>query len=238
MISNGQTVCVKHTASSSVNTSVTTTLTINGKATKFTSTTTASLLLPVISAIVSSSAIPTGATVGWTTNEAADSQLEYGLTTAYGSTTTLDTALVTSHSQIAGGLSAATVYHFRVKSRDAAGNLATSGDFTFTTPASGDTTPPTVPAGLILNNIRTARMTLSWRPSTDNVGVAGYRLDMSTDSGFTGFVPSYHDRDLGNVTAFRLSGLLSRTTYYIRVRAYDSAGNISASSVSVSAHTN
>jgi pectate lyase len=41
--------------------------------------------------------------------------------------------MVTSHSASLSGLSAATVYHYRVKSRDAAGNLATSGDFTFTT---------------------------------------------------------------------------------------------------------
>src|SRR5262249_33228852 len=35
-----------------------------------------------------------------------------------------------------------TVYHYRVKSRDAAGNLATSGDFTFTTQAAPPPPPP------------------------------------------------------------------------------------------------
>ena len=44
---------------------------------------------------------------------------------------------MTSHSASLSGLAANTLYHYRVKSRDAAGNLATSGDFTFTTPASG-----------------------------------------------------------------------------------------------------
>jgi len=42
------------------------------------------------------------------------------------------------------GLLASTLYHYRVKSRDAVGNLAVSGDFTFTTAAPADTTPPTV----------------------------------------------------------------------------------------------
>ena len=37
-----------------------------------------------------------------------------------------------------------TLYHYRVKSRDAAGNLATSGDFTFTTRAAPP--PPRRPA--------------------------------------------------------------------------------------------
>jgi hypothetical protein len=87
---------------------------------------------PVLSA-VSASVGSTNATVVWTTDEPADSQVEYGLTTSYGSSTTLDTSLVTSHSQLVSGLTAATLYHCRVKSRDGAGNLAVSGDFTFTT---------------------------------------------------------------------------------------------------------
>ena len=88
---------------------------------------------PVLSLVTATSVTSQGATVTWTTNEAADTQVEYGLTTGYGTTTALNTSLVTSHSQPLSGLAAGTLYHFRVKSRDAAGNLATSGDFTFTT---------------------------------------------------------------------------------------------------------
>ena len=47
----------------------------------------------------------------------------------------LNPALVTSHSQGVSGLAAATTYHYQVKSRDAAGNLAVSADLTFSTPA-------------------------------------------------------------------------------------------------------
>jgi hypothetical protein len=43
--------------------------------------------------------------------------------------------LITGHSAAVIGLSASTLYHYRVRSRDAAGNLAVSGDFTFTTTA-------------------------------------------------------------------------------------------------------
>jgi hypothetical protein len=42
---------------------------------------------------------------------------------------------VTAHSVSLSGLSASTVYNYRVKSKDAAGNLAVSGNFTFTTAA-------------------------------------------------------------------------------------------------------
>ncbi|MBI2116975.1 MAG: hypothetical protein HYT85_18110 [candidate division NC10 bacterium] len=91
---------------------------------------------PAISSISASTVSSSGATITWTTDEASDSQVEYGLTTAYGSAMPLNTSMVTSHSQSLSGLAASTLYHYRVRSRDAAGNLATSGDFTFTTLAS------------------------------------------------------------------------------------------------------
>ena len=87
----------------------------------------------VISGLTVSSITSSGATILWTTNEPSDTQVEYGVTTAYGSVTPLKTSLVTSHSQALSGLAPRTWYHYRVKSRDAAGNLAVSGDFTFKT---------------------------------------------------------------------------------------------------------
>jgi hypothetical protein len=93
---------------------------------------------PTISAIQSTTITSSGATITWTTNENADTQVEYGTTTSYGSSTTLATGMVTSHSQGLSGLNASTLYHFRVKSRDAAGNLATSADNTFTTSATAN----------------------------------------------------------------------------------------------------
>ena len=41
---------------------------------------------PVLSLVTATSATSEGVTVTWTTNEAADTQVEYGLTTGYGST--------------------------------------------------------------------------------------------------------------------------------------------------------
>ncbi|TSC72820.1 MAG: fibronectin, type III domain-containing protein, partial [Parcubacteria group bacterium Gr01-1014_38] len=92
---------------------------------------------PVISGVQASGVTATGATITWTTDEAADSQVEYGLTTTYGSSTPLNPAMVTSHSMALSGLTASTLYHYRVKSRDTSGNLATSGDFLFTTQSPG-----------------------------------------------------------------------------------------------------
>ncbi len=88
---------------------------------------------PTISSVAASSITTNSATVTWTTSENSDTQVEYGTTASYGTLTTLNAALVTSHSVALSGLSANTLYHYRVKSKDAALNLATSGDFTFTT---------------------------------------------------------------------------------------------------------
>lgn len=88
---------------------------------------------PVISGVASSNVTASKATISWTTDEPADSQVEFGTTTAYGNSTPLDTSLLTNHAQTLRGLVKDTLYHYRVRSRDGAGNLALSGDFTFRT---------------------------------------------------------------------------------------------------------
>ncbi|HEY6203807.1 MAG TPA: Ig-like domain-containing protein [Candidatus Limnocylindria bacterium] len=88
---------------------------------------------PVISAVSSSAVSSSGATITWTTDKAADGLVEYGTTTAYGLATPLNPSLVTAHTAALGSLSPSTLYHFRVKSKDASGTPATSNDFTFTT---------------------------------------------------------------------------------------------------------
>ena len=90
---------------------------------------------PTLSAVSVSGVSSSAATMSWTSNKAADTQIVYGPTAALGNATALNPALVTSHSQGVSGLAAATTYHYQVKSRDAAGNLAVSADLTFSTPA-------------------------------------------------------------------------------------------------------
>lgn len=88
---------------------------------------------PVISGVQATDIKKTKVTIIWTTDEKANSQVEYGLTVSYGSSTNIDATLVTSHSQNITGLSKQTLYHYRVKSRDGASNIAVSGDNTFAT---------------------------------------------------------------------------------------------------------
>ncbi|MBI2640367.1 MAG: fibronectin type III domain-containing protein, partial [Candidatus Sungbacteria bacterium] len=89
----------------------------------------------------------TSISIIWTTNEVADSQAEYGLTTSYGSNTSLNTSMVNSHAVTLSQLQSNTTYYFRVKSKDAAGNLATAtGSFTTTLVATTATTTTTTTA--------------------------------------------------------------------------------------------
>lgn len=90
---------------------------------------------PLITNASASEITETTATITWTTDEPATSQVEYGATTNYSLTTPLDDSLVTSHSISLSGLESNTTYHFRIKSEDASGNEGISGDYSFTTVA-------------------------------------------------------------------------------------------------------
>ena len=90
---------------------------------------------PVISSIDSGVPGQTTATVTWTTDIAADSQLFWGLTTAYGgaSSPIMDFTYVTSHSVDITGLTANTTYHYKILTRTPGGTYAFSADQTFVT---------------------------------------------------------------------------------------------------------
>ena len=87
---------------------------------------------PVIKNVSTSSETETGAVITWSTNEPGSSQVEYGKTTEYGLTATSD-ELTTAHSITLSGLEPNTAYQYRVKSKDKAGNEASSADNTFFT---------------------------------------------------------------------------------------------------------
>ena len=100
--------------------------------------------LLIITSIASSNILDVGATITWNTNRPSDSQVEYGVNTGYGNVVSLKT-LDTSHRMNLFGLTPNTLYHYRVRSKDDASNLSTSGDLTFTTAKSGSPTPTPLP---------------------------------------------------------------------------------------------
>jgi Fibronectin type III domain/Concanavalin A-like lectin/glucanases superfamily/Calcineurin-like phosphoesterase len=82
--------------------------------------------------------------------------------------------------------------------------------------APGDTTPPSAPTGLTAQPAQTS-VGLSWSPSTDNVGVAGYNVYLGG---------SRIASSAG--TSYTVGGLTCGTNYSLAVEAYDAAGNLSS----------
>jgi peroxiredoxin len=100
----------------------------------FTTTSSQTAVTPlVISDIKSSNITDSGGTVTWTTDKPGTSQVTYGTTTTYGSSTTRDQQLSTSHSVTLADLAPSTTYHFKVMSQDNSGIETVSQDQTFTT---------------------------------------------------------------------------------------------------------
>ncbi len=99
--------------------------------------------------------------------------------------------------------------------------------------SSADTTAPSVPTSVSAVAVSSSQINLTWTASTDNVGVAGYRIYRCHGSGCT---PS---TQIGTVTtnSYSNTGLTANTTYVYRVTAYDAAGNTSGQSTSASAAT-
>ena len=54
-------------------------------------------------------------------------------------------------------------------------------------PTAPDTSPPTAPAGLTATASGSSQVNLNWSASTDNVGVAGYRVERCQGAGCTNF---------------------------------------------------
>lgn len=188
----------------------------------FTTSAASDTTAPTLSNITSTSVTSTGATITWTTNEASSTQVNYGATTAYGASTTLNSSLVTAHSATLSGLQAATTYHFRVRSADAAGNLAVSGDRTFTTSAALDTTGPAI-SGLTSGNLTPTSAVIIWSTNEPSSSRVEY-----------GLTTAYGQQTPTNatlVTSHRetLTGLTVGATYHVRVHSADAAGNASLS---------
>lgn len=181
------------------------------------------LTAPVISSVTSSAITSSTATITWTTDEASDSQVELGTTTAYGTSTTLDTTLATSHSVNLSGLSASTLYHYRVKSRDAASNLATGTDVTFTTSAPSDSSAPIISA-VTASSVMSGEATITW--TTDEGS------DTQVEYGATTSYGESTTLSITSVTSHsaNLPGLSSNTTYHYRVKSRDATGNLATGS--------
>jgi len=93
-----------------------------------------------------------------------------------------------------------------------------------------DNTPPTAPTNLIDPGMTSSQISLAWTGSTDNVGVRGYQIYRAKKNGKGNKYSSFSMIGTSSTTGYTDTGVTSGSAYEFYVKAYDAAGNVSASS--------
>ncbi|MFH1183181.1 MAG: fibronectin type III domain-containing protein [Candidatus Moraniibacteriota bacterium] len=152
-------------------------------------------------------------TITWTTAQNMTSIVEYGLTVDYGYIEQSNT-MAKDHQIELSGLKIATLYHFRVKGKDANNNLFSFGDYTFQ-PKS----PPKI-SGQKVDFINEQRATVTFTTDIPTSALITYtNQNNPEDSGTQGKseLAVQHNIELKNLTA--------GATYAVKISASDEQGN-------------
>ena len=117
------------------------------------------------------------------------------------------------------GLVPGTLYYFRVRAADYAGDSNPTNQASAVT--SGPASVPAAPAALSGGAASSSTINLAW---VDNANTeTSFHLDQSTDPNFATFVTT---RTLApDSTSYTLNGLDAQTTYYFRIRSSDTKGD-------------
>lgn len=200
-----------------------------------------------ISGVTLSEVTTSSVKISWTTSVAANSLVDYGTTSSYGSAKS-DSTLSTSHSLTIDSLSADTSYHYRISSGDGS-NTAITSDNTFTTAASSTSTTTTTT--VVVNTTTTTTATVAsdnTKPTVrvttdfskpydkapkiigrafDNKSIV--RIDYSLDNGVNWQPVDTASLSKASVSFDFTPAYLDDDTYKIKVRAVDGGGNIGLS---------
>ena len=119
------------------------------------------------------------------------------------------------------GLSPNTTYWYRVRAYNGGGNSGYSNQ-------AGATTPPvSAPSGLTATGVASNQINLAW---VDNSNYEdGFAIERAPDNGGVPGSWAQVGSVSSNVTAYSDVGLLPRTTYWYRVRAFNANGNSDSS---------
>jgi len=173
---------------------------------------------PTISEIVVSSITINSATINWTTNESSDSVVEYGLTESLELGSVTSSSMVSSHSTALSGLSEWKTYYFRVTSKDASLNVATSATQTFSTL---DQTAPVITAVSVVD-ITQSSARIAWTTNEVSTSLVDYG---TTES----YGLSRSNSALVTDHSVVLSALSAGKLYHFHVRSVDGSLNSSTS---------
>jgi alpha-L-arabinofuranosidase len=192
---------------------------------------------PVISGVNVSSITSTSATVSWTTDQPSSSQVEYGTTSVYASSSALNYNLVTSHKVTLTGLTGGTSYNFDVVSANSASTSSTSATSSFSTiatavllPVTSTPTPvtpaaaaPPVISAVAAAGITTTSAVITW--TTDQATTSQVQYGTSGSYGLA----AAPGTSLVTAHSMTLTGLYPGTTYDFEVISANSAGTSSQS---------
>ena len=180
---------------------------------------------PTIANITTGEPTATQVTVTWTTNEVADSYLEYSASSTVYNLSFGSPSMTTTHSVTLSGLTPSLQYYFRVKSADPSGNIIrdnNSGNgYTFAT-AGSDSDPPII-SDIQIPTVATNTATITFVTDKASDSFIEFGFDTSY-----GRVAGQYD----SVTSHTVNlpeDLLGDITYHFRVRTMDSDSNVSVS---------
>jgi hypothetical protein len=162
------------------------------------------------------------ATVAWTTDAPATGQVEYGKTSLYGASTTINGGYIYDHALEVKQLSPGTTYHYRVLSHDKNGNEVVSSDQIFSTVSPSDSTAPVV-SDISTTDVTHASATISWVTGELTTSQIQYDTNMS----YSNITPL--DTMLLYNHTVTLNNLTNGKAYHFKIIATDPAGNTSTS---------
>jgi len=175
---------------------------------------------PVISAISETSIGTTNATINFTTDEAATTTINYGVTTSYGTTYT-NAALVTTHTAALTGLIPNTQYNYQIQTSDSSGNIRTQANRTFTTAVDLTTVAPIISS--VVATPTSTDATVTWSTNESATSRVLFSWDAGASS-FAVFHPAFVTSH--SVTASEASDLPPATLINYKVTASDVDGNL------------
>lgn len=174
---------------------------------------------PVFSSI-SASSTSSGAVITWTSDSLTSTQVNFGLTSSYGSSTTeADTSpRVTSHSVTISGLPVCTRFYYQVQGKNAALTTATSSASTWrtagctgnaTVTATGDNSITVAAGGTLTEGVITLNVPTSFTSASSSAVFQAHQLDGTT---FFASAGAPTDKTAVGTNVYTLRALIDATT--------------------------